>query len=176
MAAANIASGTITGANIAAATIAGANIAAGTVAASNLVSVIGGAWVAYTPTWTSAGTPPAIGNGTLVGKYWQLGKTIGVRISLIAGSTTTFGNSSNAWTFALPNTARGDSTNQIVSGFVQPGSGLYYNLVCVITSGGGTLAPWVNVSGTAQGLISGGTLGFLGPSTTLAIEGIYEAL
>jgi len=59
-------------------------------------------WQSYTPTWTAATTNPSIGNGTLSGKYVQIGKTIICNIYLAPGSTTTFG--SGNWSFSLPKT------------------------------------------------------------------------
>lgn len=60
------------------------------------------AWTSFTPTWSvSSGTAPAIGNGTLSAAYQQIGKTILFRISLTAGSTTTFG-SGGQFRFSLP--------------------------------------------------------------------------
>jgi len=60
-----------------------------------------GAWTTYTPTWTCSGTAPAIGNGTLSGRYQRLfGRTYLVQIYLLAGSTTTFGT--GVWSFATP--------------------------------------------------------------------------
>jgi hypothetical protein len=59
-----------------------------------------GAWNTYAPTWTTSGTAPAIGNGSLSGRYAQVGKTTTLLISLLAGSTTTFG--SGEWGFSLP--------------------------------------------------------------------------
>jgi len=61
-------------------------------------------WTAYTPTWTAATTNPSIGNGTLAGRYTQIGKTCVLVIGLTAGSTTTFG--SGNWSFSLPKTAK----------------------------------------------------------------------
>lgn len=49
------------------------------------------AWDSYTPAWTSTGTAPALGNGTLTGFYKQVGKTVHVRIVLTLGSTSTVG-------------------------------------------------------------------------------------
>lgn len=57
-------------------------------------------WDTYTPTWTAATTNPALGNGTLVGRYRRIGRTVLCRIHLVAGSTTTFG--SGALRFGLP--------------------------------------------------------------------------
>jgi hypothetical protein len=67
---------------------------------SDLLTALTDAWTSYTPTWSTTGTAPALGNGTLVGKYKQIGKTVKVYIALTAGSSTTFG--SNTFTFALP--------------------------------------------------------------------------
>jgi hypothetical protein len=59
-----------------------------------------GDWIAYTPSWTSSGTSPAIGNGTLTGGYRRIGQQIDFWMELTAGSTTTFGTGS--WRFSLP--------------------------------------------------------------------------
>lgn len=72
-----------------------------TLTASGLaLSAGGGAWTSYTPTWTATTTNPAIGNGSLVGAYTQVGKTVTVSIRLVTGSTTTRGV--GYWQFALP--------------------------------------------------------------------------
>ena len=57
-------------------------------------------WQSYTPTWTAATTNPAIGNGTLSGRYVQIGKLVYCQFTMIAGSTTTFG--SGIWRFSYP--------------------------------------------------------------------------
>lgn len=64
------------------------------------VSKLSGAWSSYTPTWTGTGSNPAIGNGTLAGGYFQVGKMVLFRVVMSPGSTTTFG--SGAWLFSLP--------------------------------------------------------------------------
>ena len=61
-----------------------------------------GASVAYTPSWTAAsGTAPAIGNGTVTGRYIKIGRTCTVWVNFQAGSTTTFGSGGNL-RFSLP--------------------------------------------------------------------------
>jgi hypothetical protein len=57
-------------------------------------------WTSYTPTWTASGTAPAIGNGTLLGSYLQVGKKVHVIIHFKAGSTTTFGT--GVYSFSIP--------------------------------------------------------------------------
>lgn len=48
----------------------------------------------YTPTWvtTGAGADPTIGNGTLSGRYMQVGKAVFVAIKITFGTTTTVGS------------------------------------------------------------------------------------
>ena len=65
----------------------------------DLVNAFGG-YTSYTPTWTSTGTAPALGNGTLTGSYSQIGKRVFFQLNLNAGSTTTFGTGS--YIFSLP--------------------------------------------------------------------------
>ena len=85
--------------------ITSAKIADGTIATGDLASSVGnfGAWTAFTTTWGSGGTAPAINNGTIVSAYAQIGKIVTFRILLTAGNITTFGNS--YFTFTVPVTA-----------------------------------------------------------------------
>lgn len=62
-----------------------------------------GAWSTYTVTWTGSTTNPVLGNGTLIGRYLQVGRRYDVHIDLTAGSSTTYG--SGGWAFSLPATA-----------------------------------------------------------------------
>lgn len=60
-----------------------------------------GAWLSYTPTWSTSGTAPSLGNGTLTGYYNVFYRRYGVVLfSFVAGSTTTFGT--GTWSFTLP--------------------------------------------------------------------------
>lgn len=59
-------------------------------------------WTTYTPTWVASAGTPAIGNGTLAGRYFQLGKTVHFSFRLIAGSTTTYGTAGAYWQLGLP--------------------------------------------------------------------------
>jgi hypothetical protein len=80
-----------------------------------------GKWQSYTVSWTAPTTNPAIGNGTLVGRYVQIGKLVIGTVQLIIGSTTTYG--SGVWLFSLPKT-------------VAPGKLLMGNWVAKDTSAG----------------------------------------
>jgi hypothetical protein len=72
-----------------------------------------GAWVDYTPTWTSSGSSPSLGNGTLVGKYSKIGRQVTIHINLIPGSTTTYGSGNYSW--ALPFTAANTGCSYILN-------------------------------------------------------------
>lgn len=45
----------------------------------------------FTPTWTSSGTQPTIGNGSITGRYKRDGDMVDVTVYIQPGSTTTFG-------------------------------------------------------------------------------------
>lgn len=79
-----------------------------TAASMNLINenlnAIGGAWTSYTPAWTSAGTQPAVGNGTATGRYIIAGKFAVVEAGIRFGSTSTFG--SGAYFISVPTTAQ----------------------------------------------------------------------
>ncbi len=63
-----------------------------------------GAWATYTPTWTASVTNPVLNNGTIAGRYKQVGKTVRFYINILMGSTTTFG--AGDWRVSLPVTAQ----------------------------------------------------------------------
>ena len=54
----------------------------------------------YTPTWTSSGTQPTLGNGTLSGRYMKINKLAWVQILFIFGSTSSAGT--GTYEFSLP--------------------------------------------------------------------------
>ncbi|MFI6443832.1 hypothetical protein [Kitasatospora sp. NPDC050543] len=62
-----------------------------------------GTWQAHTPTWTSTGTTPSLGNGTLVSRYCRIGKTIFWSGALTCGSTTSGGT--GIWFMSPPTPA-----------------------------------------------------------------------
>ena len=70
-----------------------------------------GAWQSYTVSWTAATTNPSIGNGTLSGRYTQIGKSVIYSIALVMGSTTTYG--SGIWRFSLPKSVASSSVRYI---------------------------------------------------------------
>jgi hypothetical protein len=67
--------------------------------------------VSFTPEWTTLGTQPVLGNGTLVGQYTRIGKSVNVKIKLTIGSTTTLGT--GGWGFGLPFTTDASGFNSL---------------------------------------------------------------
>lgn len=73
------------------------------------------AWADYTPTWSSSGTAPALGNGTLVARYRQTGKLVFVQFKLTTGSTTTYGT--GTYRISLPVAAAATCVSMGLGGF-----------------------------------------------------------
>ena len=102
---------TWTGGALPANSVGGSQITDGTVGTNELAaSAVTQAKVSfpvnlYTPTWTADTTNPVLGNGTLAGRFAQIGKFIHLQIVLTIGSTTTLG--SGTWYFSFPVTSEG---------------------------------------------------------------------
>lgn len=58
-------------------------------------------WTSYTPTWTTSGAAPTLGNGTLTGRYSVIGKMVTIRVNLTWGSTTS-SPANVLWFFSTP--------------------------------------------------------------------------
>jgi hypothetical protein len=69
------------------------------------------AWQSYTPTWTSSGTNPTLGNGSITGRYMRIGKTVHATIRLVLGSTSSPGTAT--YLFSLPFTSANDTVNYL---------------------------------------------------------------
>jgi hypothetical protein len=62
-----------------------------------------GTWTTYTPTFTTTGTAPSLGNGSITGTYTEVNKIVMGQIMFQAGNTTTYG--SGVLLFSIPVTA-----------------------------------------------------------------------
>lgn len=76
------------------------NMEVGIVSVTDTQTILEGVWTTYVPTWSAFSVAPAIGNGTLAGAYIRMGKLMICRVSMVAGTTTTFGT--GFWYFGLP--------------------------------------------------------------------------
>lgn len=73
-----------------------------------------GAWVSWTPTWTtsSGNNSPSYGNAVLNCAYTKIGRTVMFRMNITFGSTTNFGaapTTGDNWNFSLPVAATASS-------------------------------------------------------------------
>lgn len=89
----------------------------------NALAAISDPWTDYSGSfaWTAAGTAPAIGNGTILARYIQVGKFVLYTGSITMGTTTTFGTST--WFISLPVTPIASAVGNTTC----PGSALLYD-------------------------------------------------
>ncbi|MEU6348877.1 hypothetical protein ABZ896_06075 [Streptomyces sp. NPDC047072] len=136
-----------------------------------------GAWTTYTPAWAAATTAPALGNGTLTGKYAIVGKVCHFTALFTAGSTTTFGSGNYTFGFPVPAGAlgglpqfQGIATSTNVRGLIscQP----------TASSNATTYTLWGPTSTTSPDLGQIGSSGILGVAwasgSVIRIGGSYE--
>lgn len=114
------------------ANISSANVTYRATTASN-VGWVENKRVSYTPTWSSTGTQPALGNGTITGEYRRDGEYIELSIDLAPGSTTTFGT--GTYLFSIPLTAQ-TSPNPVGSAVALESGVQYYTGACRLSGSG----------------------------------------
>lgn len=143
------------------------------------------AWEDWTPVWTTTGSAPSVGNGSLTGRFQHVGKTVHFRLQLNWGSTTSGGTgtyqftlpvpaSSLQWTFAA-NCLEGGVDNDVSIGLLESGS----VFVVVIDDGNvaNSTAPFtwgdtdrLVVTGTYEVDTDGGGGGAIVPTNTVTVE------
>lgn len=128
--------------------------------------------VEYTPVWSSTGTQPVLGDGTIYGRYTLLGRLVHLYIELIMGSTTTYGTGEYRFSipippenrlWCLPGVAMDSGVGyEDITGIVQDGTSLV--VLRTLTSVGATLAVVNSTTpitfGTADRIIVQGTYGY----------------
>lgn len=70
-------------------------------------------WFSYTPTWTSTGTAPAVGNGTIQGAFEVTGQKVIVKVRLTTGNTTTFGTGTYSFSYPITEDTSGSLSNAL---------------------------------------------------------------
>ena len=133
---------------------------------------LSGAWQSYTPTWTASTTNPSIGNGSIVGRYLQIGKTCWFRAYLQFGTTTTAG--SGNYSVGLPvASVTIASDQQYVSGVFAGSSA--FDGVGVITVGSSACLPFFPTVSTSSAIARWSSSGLGTPSGgSCWIGGIYQ--
>ena len=128
----------------------------------------------FTPGWTSDGTPPAIVNGTLEGKFSMIGATVHAWVEITMGSSTTFGTGNYSVPLPIPRLAASPAfASGQVSGYSDLSGGF---TVQGAWRGDGFLNYFlVNVNIVRQGLVTP-TAPFTWQTTDIiSLSSVYEA-
>lgn len=134
-----------------------------------------GAWASWTPTWTNL----SVGNGTVVAKYIQNGKTVTARLSIVLGTTTAI---SGEVSFTLPVTSVAypgtGTTTPIGNGTAYDSGVAQYQMVISWASTTTALCRVFDTSGTysVQAAISSTVPFTWGTSDELNCEFYFEAV
>lgn len=133
------------------------------------------AWSTYSAAWTSSGTNPAIGNGSITGRYIQLGKTILFRVTITMGSSTTYGT--GGYAVSLPVQGHTAGLQVQVQGEVLIG-GTAYASRGRIPSSGTTVLLYCDPTAAGGGsrAVTPTTPGTLASGHSIFVGGSYEAL
>lgn len=149
---------------------------AGLVIGTN-VAAQSGAWAAYTPTWTAAGTAPALGDGTLTGAFVQMGKTVFFRARLVAGASTTYGTSLYRLGLPVPAITGADHPMGGSAYIANAGTAAYLGFLQTVAGGASLTIPLH--SATVEGGLAGywgATVPFtFGVGDSVLVAGSYEA-
>jgi hypothetical protein len=130
------------------------------------------AWSTYVPVWGATGTAPALGNGSLNGRYMKVGRTVHFEATMIMGSTSTYGTGS--WTMTLPvATATKSTTGNAVLRFYDSSAGANYVGVGQIGSAD-TAARFFAQSGSTANIATGVPFVWAA-SDEFRLSGTYEA-
>lgn len=151
-----------------------AGLTTGQVLTAATMNSIGAAWESFTPSWSSSGTQPAIGNGSLTGKYCQIQKLVVAQIRLQIGSTTTIG--SGTYRFNYPVTATNVFSYAALGTCAMWDNSVSQNFVAtVVTNGSSTTNFQMAVTG-AGGTDVAATVPFTwAANDRLSVEIVYEA-
>ena len=129
---------------------------------------------AYTPVWTASTSNPTLGDGTLKGRYIQIGKLVVVFISFIFGSTSSFGVGKHF--FSLPFEAQ-SSGGGLFDGFARfrdAGLANYFRIAGVDTSLSSTkISLFSSLTGNDNNWTPTSPFS-MGASDTLVIQLMYE--
>lgn len=136
------------------------------------MKAIGDAWGAYAPLWT-ASTNPAIGNGTIAGRYRQIGQTVDFRVVITMGSTTTYGT--GQWSVSLPVASVAAGVQDVIGEAIIGGG--FYPVHGRIATGTSSVLLYCDPT-TAGGFmrtVSSTTPAAWASGASLVVQGTYEA-
>ncbi|PAZ15689.1 hypothetical protein CLM62_12900 [Streptomyces sp. SA15] len=131
------------------------------------------AWTSYTPVWTASTTNPVLDNGTLIGRYMKIGRTVYFHINLTTGSLTTYG--SGVYSFSLPVASANAGATMIGNAHLLAGS--RWNGQLVISANATTTSPFfpTNSTTTSTQQQTATIPATLAAGHQLRMTGMYEA-
>lgn len=124
---------------------------------------------AYAPIWTASTSAPALGSGSLTGRYVEYLNLVWLNIELIVGTTTARGT--GVWSFSLPVTPFA-SRSQELAASVRLSTGEVYAGVAVL-DGSNTVQVYISTSSKADPVSNSVPIA-LPTGSTVSITGTYE--
>lgn len=136
----------------------------------------GGATTSWTPTWTSSGSAPSIGNGTLTGKYQVIGKMCFFRIKFVGGAGTTWGTGNYFITLPVAGYS-GIAANDgfTIEGYAEDNGVLGYNVTGARMNNASTFYIFIQNPASASAVAWAATTPFTwGTGDYWSASGFYE--
>jgi hypothetical protein len=146
---------------------------AGRKARAALLAEMVGEWESYPPVWTSTGSAPSIGNGTLTGVSVIIGDLCHFSIKVLGGSTTNWGTGSYAFTLPVQAAATADMVGTCFVGDASVGAAGYSTGIAFIGAGGTTVGGYIGPKNGASAL-SNTNPQTLATGDRLWLQGIFE--
>jgi len=133
------------------------------------------AWSTYTPAWTASSSNPAIGNGTITGRYKQIGKTTFVNVKISMGESTTYGTGN--WRISLPVNAHDTSSAILPTTFLDNETAWYQGLSYTEYDGNTSyVVPVWDKGVTGSAAVSSSVPHTWATTDALAFSGSYESV
>lgn len=141
-------------------------------------------WQSYTPGWLASTTDPSIGNGSLTGRYYQLGDMVWFNIQGKAGTTTTGGSGIYLFTLPVKMKSAGISIVEHTANFFlrDQSSGKFFGGWAYLYSNGtgyhanGIIGPMLHQTSTENWITNWGTSNWtIANGDYWNIDGCYQA-
>jgi len=133
-----------------------------------------GTSTAYTPIWTASTSNPTLGDGTLQGRYIQVGKLVVVFITFIFGSTSSFGVGNHFISLPFEAQSSGGGLFDGFARFRNSGVANYFRIAGIATTLSSTeITLFTSLTGNDNNWTPTSPFS-MGASDTLVIQLMYE--
>ncbi|QMP84416.1 hypothetical protein HUN42_00038 [Streptomyces phage Dagobah] len=142
---------------------------------TDLLEGMVGEWQDFTPTWTASTTNPSIGaNGTLLGRYVQIGGKVYFSIKVTGGSSTSWGSGSYSWALPVIAAAEIEMVGTCFVGDSSAGSAGYSTGIAFIGAGASTVSGYIGGK-NASSIVSNANPQTFATGDRIWLSGTYEA-